>query len=358
MWPDFPSLHCDIDVYLSHFGDPSKHWQEAIRRCNFIHSVQLVLPKLSRVPKDVQSLMAAQGYHVVRNVVAKDLVSWDLVKTFVRQGKLHLLSINTSIPYGNCVAVTADGELHLSLQEEVFRVSGFEGSHSTGSSKGHSVFEAVIDLQKQCFRPGKKNYERIRHSLERCGSLVGQDVAVVWEPGPERPGLSPSSVVTYFSQWGHTAIPCKPSYCSATQFCQAVPTALTTLEHMGEDLYLLIYEWLGAIACGVDSRDHKDGRDEFISSYHFPGPTTEVSRLCVAKWKGFFTPTCAINLLLLLRQCMVQEQLPFLALVLHRFDEDPTRPLSKHHSLLLCHASELIIICASDGHYCLLQSPR
>ncbi|KAL1475865.1 hypothetical protein MTO96_019089 [Rhipicephalus appendiculatus] len=300
MWPDFPSLHYDIDVYLSHFGDPNELWQEAVRRCNFIHSVQLLLPGLSQIPKDVQCLMAAQDYHVVRDVRAKDLVAWDLVKNFVRQGKLHLLSLNSSIPYGNCVAVTADGELHLSLQEEVFRVSGLEGSRSTGSSKGHNVFESVIDLQKQCFHPGKNNYKRMLDSLERCGSLVGQDVAVVWESIPEHASLSPSSI----------------------------------------------------------ARDHKDAREEFISSYHFPGTSTEVSKLFVANWKGFFTPTCAIKLLLLLRQCMVQEELPFFGLVLHRFDDDPTRPLSKHQSLLLSRASELIIVCSPNGHYCLFQSPK
>ncbi|KAL1475864.1 hypothetical protein MTO96_019089 [Rhipicephalus appendiculatus] len=358
MWPDFPSLHYDIDVYLSHFGDPNELWQEAVRRCNFIHSVQLLLPGLSQIPKDVQCLMAAQDYHVVRDVRAKDLVAWDLVKNFVRQGKLHLLSLNSSIPYGNCVAVTADGELHLSLQEEVFRVSGLEGSRSTGSSKGHNVFESVIDLQKQCFHPGKNNYKRMLDSLERCGSLVGQDVAVVWESIPEHASLSPSSIARYFIQCGHTVIPCKPRYSSATQFCQAVPTALTTLEHIEEDAYVPIYEWLGAIAAGVVYRDHKDAREEFISSYHFPGTSTEVSKLFVANWKGFFTPTCAIKLLLLLRQCMVQEELPFFGLVLHRFDDDPTRPLSKHQSLLLSRASELIIVCSPNGHYCLFQSPK
>ncbi|XP_049527449.1 ribonuclease P protein subunit p40 isoform X2 [Dermacentor silvarum] len=326
MWPDFPQLHCDIDIYLSHFGEPTERWQEAIRRCNFIHSVQLVLPELSQIPEDVHSLMAAQDYHIVRNIRAKELVAWDFVKTFVRQGKLHLLSINTSVSYGNCVAVTADGELHLSLQEEVFRVSGLEGSRSSGSSKGHCVF--------------------------------AQDVAIIWEPLPEHASLSPSSAARYFSQCGHAVIACKPSYCSATQFCQVVPTAVTTLEHMGEDAYIPIYEWLGAIACGVDSRDHKDAREQFVSNYHFPGPSTEVSRLFMANWKGFFTPTCAIRLLLLLRQCMVQEELPFFGLVLHRFDDDPTRPLSKHQSLLLSRTSELSIICTPNGRYCLLHSPK
>ncbi|XP_050046987.1 ribonuclease P protein subunit p40-like [Dermacentor andersoni] len=358
MWPDFPRLHCDIDIYLSNFGDPTERWQEAIRRCNFIHSVQLVLPELSRIPEDVQSLMAAQNYHVVRNIHAKELVAWDLVKTFVRQGKLHLLSINTNVSYGNCVAVTADGELHLSLQEEVFRVSGLEGSRFAGSSKGHCVFGSVIDLQKQCFHPEKNNYKRTLHSLDRCGDLVAQDVAIVWEPLPEHASLSPSSAARYFSQCGHTVIACKPSYSSTTQFCQVVPTAVTTLEYMGEDAYLPVYEWLGAIACGVDSRDNKDAREQFLSSHHLPGPSTEVSRLFVANWKGFFTPTCAIRLLLLLRQCMAQEDLPFFGLVLHRFDDDPTQPLSKHQSLLLSRASELSIICTPNGRYCLLHSPK
>ncbi|KAH7978905.1 hypothetical protein HPB49_007287 [Dermacentor silvarum] len=287
---------------------PRKTYRAARGKVVVVKRKRLVLPELSQIPEDVHSLMAAQDYHIVRNIRAKELVAWDFVKTFVRQGKLHLLSINTSVSYGNCVAVTADGELHLSLQEEVFRVSGLEGSRSSGSSKGHCVFGSVIDLQKQCFHPEKNNYKRTLLSLDRCGDLVAQDVAIIWEPLPEHASLSPSSAARYFSQCGHAVIACKPSYCSATQFCQVVPTAVTTLEHMGEDAYIPIYEWLGAIACGVDSRDHKDAREQFVSNYHFPGPSTEVSRLFMANWKGFFTPTCAIRLLLLLRLLLAQAE--------------------------------------------------
>uniref|UniRef100_G3MRE5 Uncharacterized protein n=1 Tax=Amblyomma maculatum TaxID=34609 RepID=G3MRE5_AMBMU len=361
MWPDFPCLHWDIDIWLSHIEDSSSRWKEAINRCNFIHAVQLVLPGVSWVPEKVHALMAAQEYQVVHNVPAKDLVAWDLVESFVRQGKLHLLSVNTSVSHGNCVAITADGGLHLSLQEDLFRMSGLEGCPSkTGNYKEHCVFGSTIDMQKQCFRPGKNNYEHTLRSLERCGDLVAQDVAVFWEPPPEHVGLSPLSCGSYFIHSGHTVTTCKPSYRSTTEVCQDVPATLTTLEWQEEEL-LSIHEWLGAVVCGVNSkcsRVDNDARGAFISSYHCPEPSTEVSRLFVADWRGFFTPTSAIELLSLLRQYMVQEGLPFFGLVLHKFDSDPTRITSNSQSLLLSYASELSIICTQDGHLCLFRSPK
>lgn len=361
MWPDFPCLNWDIDICLSRIEDSGERWKEAISRCNFIHAVQLVLPGVSWVPEKIHTLMAAQEYQVVHNVPPKDLVAWDLVEPFVRQGKLLLLSVNTSVSHGNCVAITADGELHLSMQEDVFRMSGLEGCRSkTGSCKEHCVFGSTIDMQKQCFRPGKNNYERTLRSLERCGDLMAQDVAVIWEPPPELASLSRLSSGSYFSHCGHTVTTFKPSYRSATEVCQDVPAALTTMEWQEEAL-LSVHEWLGAVVCGVDSkcsRAGNDARGAFISSYHCPEPSTQVSRLFVADWRGFFTPTCAIELLALLRQHMVQEGLPFFGLVLHRFDSDPTRISSNSQNLLLSHSSELSIICTQDGRFCLFKSPK
>lgn len=356
MWPDFPHLRWDIDVCLSHFGDPTERWKGAISSCNFIHTVQLVLPGLTRVPEDVNTLMAAQEYHVVQNVPVKDLVSWDFVQTFARQGKLHLLSVNTSMSDGNCMAVTPEGQLWLSLQEDAFHGTGLEYSHLTSSSKGYRVYGSMIDLRKGCFRPGKKNYERVRQSLQRCGDLV-VDVAVCWEPPAEPPSLPSLSAEGHFSHGGYVVVACKPSFRSAVEFTQAVPAALETLDLVCEAL-LPVHEWVGAIVCGVASRDPESIDDEFVSSYHCPQPSTEVSRLFVADWRGFFTPTCVIQLLSLLRHCMVREELPFFCLVLHRFDDDPTLPFDKHRSLLLRRSSELSIVCAPNGRYCLFRSPK
>ncbi|XP_077549332.1 uncharacterized protein LOC144162598 isoform X4 [Haemaphysalis longicornis] len=143
MWPDFPHPRWDIEVCVSHFGDASERWKEAVSNCNFIHAVQLVLPGMTKVPEDVNSWMASQEYHVVQSMPVKDLVSWDFVQTFARQGKLHLLSVNTSMSEGNCVAVTPAGQLWLSLQEDVFHGTGLEYSHLSSSSKEHRVYVAM-----------------------------------------------------------------------------------------------------------------------------------------------------------------------------------------------------------------------
>ncbi|XP_077549330.1 ribonuclease P protein subunit p40-like isoform X2 [Haemaphysalis longicornis] len=356
MWPDFPHPRWDIEVCVSHFGDASERWKEAVSNCNFIHAVQLVLPGMTKVPEDVNSWMASQEYHVVQSMPVKDLVSWDFVQTFARQGKLHLLSVNTSMSEGNCVAVTPAGQLWLSLQEDVFHGTGLEYSHLSSSSKEHRVYGSMIDLRKECFRPEKKNYERVRQSLERCGELVA-NVAVCWEPPEEPPSLPALSAKSHFSHAGYNVVTCKPRHRSSVEFTQSTPAALETLDLEEEDL-LPVHEWLGAVVCGIASRDPENLDDEFVSRYHCPQPSTEVSRLLVADWRGFFTPACVVHLVSLLRQCMVGEEWPFFCLVLHRFDDDPTQPCDKHRSLLLGRSSELSIVCAANGRYCLFRSPK
>lgn len=357
MWPDFPHPRWDIDVCLSHFGDASERWKEAVNNCNFIHAVQLVLPGMTRVPEDISTWMASQEYDVVQSVPVKDLVSWDFVQTFARQGKLHLLSVNTSMSDGNCMAVTPEGQLWLSLQEDVYHGTGLEYSHLTCNSKEHRVYGSMVDLRKECFRPEKNNYERLRQSLERCGELVA-NVAVSWEPPEGIPVPAATSARGHFSRAGYTVVTCKPRHRSSVEFSQSAPAALETLNLEGEDELLPVHEWLGAAVCGIALRDPENRDDEFVSRYHCPQPSTEVSRLLVADWRGFFTPTCVLQLLSLLRQCMVEEELPFFCLVLHRFDDDPTQPFDKHRSLLLGRSSELSIVCAANGRYCLFRSPK
>ncbi|XP_077549333.1 ribonuclease P protein subunit p40-like isoform X5 [Haemaphysalis longicornis] len=333
MWPDFPHPRWDIEVCVSHFGDASERWKEAVSNCNFIHAVQLVLPGMTKVPEDVNSWMASQEYHVVQSMPVKDLVSWDFVQTFARQGQLWL-----------------------SLQEDVFHGTGLEYSHLSSSSKEHRVYGSMIDLRKECFRPEKKNYERVRQSLERCGELVA-NVAVCWEPPEEPPSLPALSAKSHFSHAGYNVVTCKPRHRSSVEFTQSTPAALETLDLEEEDL-LPVHEWLGAVVCGIASRDPENLDDEFVSRYHCPQPSTEVSRLLVADWRGFFTPACVVHLVSLLRQCMVGEEWPFFCLVLHRFDDDPTQPCDKHRSLLLGRSSELSIVCAANGRYCLFRSPK
>ncbi|KAH9366717.1 hypothetical protein HPB48_012044 [Haemaphysalis longicornis] len=215
---------------------------------------------------------------------------------------------------------------------------------------------SMIDLRKECFRPEKKNYERVRQSLERCGELVA-NVAVCWEPPEEPPSLPALSAKSHFSHAGYNVVTCKPRHRSSVEFTQSTPAALETLDLEEEDL-LPVHEWLGAVVCGIASRDPENLDDEFVSRYHCPQPSTEVSRLLVADWRGFFTPACVVHLVSLLRQCMVGEEWPFFCLVLHRFDDDPTQPCDKHRSLLLGRSSELSIVCAANGRYCLFRSPK
>ncbi|KAG0426272.1 hypothetical protein HPB47_026610 [Ixodes persulcatus] len=156
------------------------------------------------------------------------------------------------------------GKLHLTSQEDVFHSTGLEGSVRAKSSKSHKVFESTIDLVRDCFYPGKKNYERVVQALTRAEADLVCDVAFVWQPPSESGSVSPLSVGEYFRKRGYSVDCCEPTYAFAQQFSLPVPKMAAILsddavadgkntDKVADDETLLrVQEWLGAVVCGVD----------------------------------------------------------------------------------------------------------
>ncbi|CAN7948498.1 unnamed protein product, partial [Ixodes hexagonus] len=223
--------------------------------CDF--QIQVIIPNAYRLPDYVRNLMSTQKYQVVRDLSLKELVVWDFLAAFVKRGCLFGLSVNTDLSTGQCVAVTPDGKLHLTSQEDVFHSLGLEGSVRAESSKSHKVYESTVDLVKECFYPGKKNYERVVQALTRAEVDFVCDVAFVWRPPSECDNVSPLSVGEYFGKKGYTVDRCEPTYAFAQQFSLPVPkmAAILADRTMADDTTLLeVRGWLGAVVCGVDCR--------------------------------------------------------------------------------------------------------
>lgn len=370
MWPDFPSLYWDVDVCVSR--SPSTTWdcEKSLGSLNFAHVMQVCIPNAYRLPDYVRNLFLAQQYQVVRSLTLKELVAWDFLVAFVKRGSLFGLSVNTDLSTGQCVAVTPDGKLHLTSQEDVFHSTGLEGSVRAKSSKSHKVFESTIDLVRDCFYPGKKNYERVVQALTRAEADLVCDVAFVWQPPSESGSVSPLSVGEYFRKRGYSVDCCEPTYAFAQQFSLPVPKMAAILsddavadgkntDKVADDETLLrVQEWLGAVVCGVDCRPSSEDAEEFVSSYSCPEPSEETGQLYVGQWSGFLSRTCVQQLLDVLGQNLPKEGFPFCGVVVHGFDDDPTQTLTEKHSQLLARAPETSIVLLPDGRHCSFRSPK
>lgn len=350
MWPAFPTLKRDIDIYACCFEHPKKRWKATLHCNNFVYTLQVIIPGVYSLPDSIRELLSAHEYQIVRSLPAKELIDYNFIDAFVKRGKVAALSMGTSITYGNCVAVTPNGLFHVSTQEETFHSLGIEGSLSSESCKTHKIYSSTIHLLRDCFFPGKRNYDSILQALGRSPSLTC-DIAVLWEPPVE--DFSSLSVGEYFSRKGYVVDLCTPAYTYRQLFSASVPK-ITAVGRDAHDL-LQLHEWLSAAVCGVDCVSCEVD-DEFVSSYKCPEPAEEVGHMFVGQWQGFFTPVQVLDLLRRLREYVNRDQLPFCGMIVHGHDDDPTRLLKKHHSRLIARSSECTLVILPDDEYIMFHT--
>ncbi|XP_064478694.1 ribonuclease P protein subunit p40-like [Ornithodoros turicata] len=345
--PFFPALKRHIDVYAGDFEHSKRqHWEETIRANCFIHAVQLIVPGAYSLPDGMRKVLSAHEYQIVRSLPAKELIDYHFIEAFVKKGSIVLLSVGSSVAYGECVAITPDGQLHLSTQEETFQSLGIAGSLSSESSKTHRIYSSTVDLLRECFRPGKKNYDAVQQALCRSSKLVF-DVAVLWKPPYDE--VSPLSVGAYFSRKGYRVDSCTPAYTFTQLFSALVPKI------SGADELVELNEWLGAIVCGVPGASAKV-KDEFLSTYRCPEPSEKVGQVFVGQWQGFFTSDQVLQVFQELRNHLKSEGVRFCGMIVHSYEEDPTSPLKKHHSKMTSRSRECTYVALADNKYIVFRS--
>lgn len=102
----------------------------------FILQVSLVLPDTVEVPKHIREALSIDcDYYKIENFSLLDLLNKFFIDKFVRVGKLTLLSIDTQINIDDCICLTPDGVLILSLNKHVYEGLGLEGKVSHFSHK-------------------------------------------------------------------------------------------------------------------------------------------------------------------------------------------------------------------------------
>nr|CAH7762137.1 unnamed protein product [Callosobruchus chinensis] len=129
--------------------------EKSFSKFHFNHLVTLFVPDILKIPEAViEQLTEASYYYKVPKLNLKDLLDQTFLASFIRSGKLTLLSINTRIDCDNCVAITPAGLLVLTVDKDTYNSLGLEGnaSHHLANTKSRyskysmpSIFFTIFD---------------------------------------------------------------------------------------------------------------------------------------------------------------------------------------------------------------------
>lgn len=93
--------------------------------------MSIVLPDTVEVPKHIAEALSKDcDYYKVEDLPISNLVEKPFIEKFVKAGGLTLLSIDTKIDLDDCVCVTPEGLLVLSLTKDTYESLGVEGQLS------------------------------------------------------------------------------------------------------------------------------------------------------------------------------------------------------------------------------------
>lgn len=92
----------------------------------------MVLPDTPHIPEVMTNIVTDDcDYYKVKEFSLSDLINNDFIHSFIENGQLTALSIDTHLETDDCAALTSNGTLILSLNKESFQALGLEGKPYT-----------------------------------------------------------------------------------------------------------------------------------------------------------------------------------------------------------------------------------
>ncbi|XP_015603969.1 ribonuclease P protein subunit p40 [Cephus cinctus] len=332
---------------VEHANYLTKDLPVTIKTHYFNHSVSVVLPDTVSIPEDLpNSLLEDTDYYRIEALNTSELVCKEFIEAFIKKGELSLLSIGKKIDLHNSIAITPTGHLIISLVHEDFQKLGLEGTPSFFDRKVQTRHVVTIDLKEENFTPGKKNYERVRESLEK--RLPEKFVAIVaWDPPDEK--LCPSSIGAWFHSRGYSVSLCQQKFIRRSEYSIKVPIIE---EHANYDK---LFEWLGVFSIGGDLVNGKDG--DYVNTYQCPEPAVLVGQVQYLQWTGFFTRKQIENIYkVLTNYTRTRERLPWSSLDVQGFEDCPVSWRLKEHTFTINGDNSYTMILQPSGEYLLRTS--
>lgn len=94
------------------------------------------MPNISNTPERLINLVSDDSiYYRVNNIHAVEFVKKEFIDLFIKKGNVTLLSIGTKLDQDDCLAITPNGKLILSLRRKSYQELGIEGKPTEFNKK-------------------------------------------------------------------------------------------------------------------------------------------------------------------------------------------------------------------------------
>ncbi|KAL8623421.1 hypothetical protein ACOMHN_037956 [Nucella lapillus] len=325
----------------SSFANEKSSHGKVLQTKYFTHSANIIVPYNSttaHLPSVIHNLEKEQSTYLAHQVPLHQLLDKHFIEAFVKRGQLYMLSHKRHIDTQDCVALIPTGHLILHVTKDTYEQLGLEGKPSAFSGKKPTKYVIDVDLNAKSFAPGRKGYDRALWCLKDRLDLTF-DLLLSWTSHDD--AICASSVARFLTtkglavspvplcvqvQWLHRAkVPALYAAAAATA------TEKEREEGCGREA---LWEWLGAMACGVDMSE--SAPDSFLSTLDCPVPCGPCERCLVMTVTGLLTPTATAWLLDLLRREVESEVslAPWASLTLQGFQDSPVSVACREHSFL------------------------
>ncbi|CAG9771973.1 unnamed protein product [Ceutorhynchus assimilis] len=276
---------------------------------HFSHLISVFVPDSLSIPENLPTkLIEDCEYYKVAKLNLADLVEAVFLNSFIKKGKLSLLSIGTKIDADNCCAVTPDGNLILSLLKDTYQSCGLEGkvSHFTKTNKDRYI--VTVNLAE--LKPGKPLHGKTQKSLEALGKF---DVILSWQPYDDI--ICPSSVAKYFQNYDIKL--CEPTFDSHMVYSVKGPTLDSVAN---QDDIIDFVEWLGMVSLDAD---FSGNMENYVNTYESPEPNVEMGQVRVLTWRGFYSSNQVMEVFDYLRNYNNVQNKLWISMYVQGFSDSP-----------------------------------
>ncbi|KAM6918640.1 ribonuclease P protein subunit p40 [Xenentodon cancila] len=285
-----------------------------VEQMHFNHKVSVLLPDCSSAPYHLDSVLNSfSSFYLIRNLLVYELLNEDFLQSAVYQGSVCGLSYGTRIDEDNCVALTPNGHLTLSLDKDSFEMLGLEGKPSSFTHKRPSRFVVSVDLTDKSMAPSGGGYLRLLAGLKSRLQLR-TDFLLSHHPGG---GASLQPLLSRNDWSEHRP---EVSYHALTDLQCPIPQSCDPHSFL---------EWLGVVDAGISSQNSSSS---FLSSLVCPEPKTTLAHALSVSVSGLLLPQDIHRLIQQLRSHLEQS---WLSVTVHGFVDSPLSWGDREHGFLL-----------------------
>lgn len=344
---DLTQPNSRLTKVCSSFDNSKSNHSKIVLGHYFNHAVEVLLPGAACVPDVVQSAGASINEDVC--IVVDSLPISQFIQagflSLVQNGHLYALSLCTEIDRDTVVAVLPSGKLLLSVTKDIYEQLGLQGKRSSFESDRWNVF---VNLTDPGFVPGNKTYDRVKYCLTGRLGLEFKFI-IAWQPLTPADAVLADQVLSKLPGSSRAVPAAELRHNFPAGFRVPVLSDLQCLPEDGE-----FYEWVGSVACRIDTTAPSAGSLSYTSSMTCPEPAAPVEQGCKSiKWTGLIAPARILTVLEAARVAVSNPAacLPFVSVTVWGFADAPVSWNTQEHGFFNSGDNSYTYILFPDGRY-------